>query len=217
MIILKGENIKKSYGKTPVLKDINISIEAGKSIAILGESGVGKTTLLHILATLEKPDSGKIYLENNILNFKNSSIRNSFFGFIFQNHNLLEDLTLFDNISIPLQIARKKKKDNTKHIEDLLKELSLFDRKDILARNLSGGEKQRASVARAFINNPKIIFADEPTGNLDGKNSKKIHALLIDFCKKRKKSLIVATHDQKLSLLCDRQFILEDGRLKIKN
>lgn len=216
--ILKAENIQKTY-KNPdnlhILKGINLELKKNQSIAIMGASGVGKTTLLHILGTLETFDKGYLNILNN--EKLTNAIRNKHIGFIFQTYNLLEDLTLLENILMPAYIARQninKGSHAYKKALLLLKEVGLEKRSFYLTKNLSGGEKQRAAIARAFCNDPDIILADEPSGNLDHENSKIIHSLLLDSVKKFNKSFIVATHDKELATLCDQIYILEDGILK---
>ncbi|NGX34080.1 MAG: Lipoprotein-releasing system ATP-binding protein LolD [Candidatus Anoxychlamydiales bacterium] len=215
-IVLQAKNLHKSY-KTPdnlqILKGISLTLKKNESIAIMGSSGAGKTTLLHILGTLESFDSGEISILDSACS--DNEIRNKHIGFIFQSYNLLEDLTLLENILIPALIARKNiasKSIANKRAFLLLKEVGLTKRKNHLAKELSGGEKQRATIARAFLNDPDIILADEPSGNLDFENSKIIHKLLIESVKKYNKSLIVATHDKKLASLCDKIFYLENGK-----
>lgn len=215
--VLKAENIRKTY-KNPeilhLLKGIDLILHKNESIAIMGASGVGKTTLLHILGTLETFDNGTLSILGNLK--LTNSIRNKHIGFIFQTYNLLEDLTLLDNILMPVYIARQNIQKGSaayKRALLLLKEVGLEKRADYLAKNLSGGEKQRAALARAFCNDPDVILADEPSGNLDHENSKIIHNLLISSVKKFNKSLIIATHDKELASLCDQIYILEDGKL----
>ena len=215
-IVLNAKNLHKSY-KTfddlHILKGISLTLKKNESIAIMGSSGAGKTTLLHILGTLESFDSGKINILNSSL--KNNAIRNKHIGFIFQSYNLIDDLTLLENVLMPALIARKNilsKSLAHKRALMLLKEMGLTKRKNHLAKELSGGEKQRATIARAFLNDPDIILADEPSGNLDFQNSKIIHKLLIDSVKKYNKSLIIATHDKKLAALCDKIYHLENGK-----
>lgn len=217
-VILEAKNIKKTFKTSDtlhLLNNLNLILHQNESIAIMGSSGIGKTTLLHILAGLESFDDGSI----KILNEKKVSdkTRNEHIGFIFQTYNLLQDLTLLQNVLMPSYINRKSIKmgsDAYKRANLLLDELQLSKRKNYLTKDLSGGEKQRAAIARALANDPDIILADEPTGNLDYKNSKIMHNLLLDFVKKMKKSLIVATHDKELAFLCDKVFLIEDGTLK---
>jgi lipoprotein-releasing system ATP-binding protein len=184
----------------------------------MGASGEGKTTLLHILSGLENIDSGdiKIFNKNKFTN----SLINERIGFIFQSYNLLDDLSVIDNILMPAKIKRADISMNSpsyKNAINLLQDINLSNKKNDLAIHLSGGEKQRVAIARAFCNNPDIIFADEPSGNLDNKNSKIIHDLLIDFSKKNKKTLIIATHDESLAKMCKRVFLLKDKKLTSYN
>lgn len=216
-IILKAKNIHKTYKnpeKLHILKGIDLELHENESIAIMGASGIGKTTLLHIFGTLESFDEGSLTILNN--EKLTDAIRNKHIGFIFQTYNLLEDLSLIENILMPAYIARQPiKKDSPQYKRALLllEEVGLENRKAYLTKSLSGGEKQRATIARAFCNNPDIILADEPSGNLDHENSKIIHSLLLNSVKKFNKSLIVATHDKELASLCDKIYHLEDGKL----
>ncbi|NGX56096.1 MAG: Lipoprotein-releasing system ATP-binding protein LolD [Candidatus Anoxychlamydiales bacterium] len=216
--ILIAKSIFKSYTsnktKNIILENIDLNVFENESIAIMGASGEGKTTLLHILAGLENIDLGNI----EILGEKKYSNKliNEKIGFIFQSYNLLNDLSVIDNILMPAKIARKNISKTSIYYNraiKMLEEINLINKKDDLAIHLSGGEKQRTSIARAFCNNPEIIFADEPSGNLDSKNSKVIHDLLINSCKTYKKTLILATHDLELAKMCDKIFQLKDKKL----
>lgn len=213
MTLLKASKIEKSFytpSKICVLKNICLEVKKGESIAIMGKSGEGKSTLLHILGTLEKPCSGTIeFLGQPVSSYILPKLRNEKIGFIFQSYNLLEDYTLLDNIIMPAKIARRKI--DFQKAENLLTEIGLNNRKNFLVKHLSGGEKQRASLARAFFNDPELILADEPSGNLDRINSQAIHDLLLNCVRIRHKTLIVVTHDKELAELCDRQLILKDG------
>ena len=215
--ILEAEDIHKSYyshGEIKVLSGIDLKLLKGQSIVIMGASGEGKTTLLHILGALEQPSHGKVFIKDEYVNKKTAAkIRNSYISFIFQTYNLLEDLKVIDNILMPAKIARKNNEKMYAHGLKLLKEVNLENRKNYLTKLLSGGEKQRVAIARSFCNNPDIILADEPSGNLDHINSKNIHKLLISSVKKKNKSLIVATHDTELANLCDEKFLLKEGKL----
>lgn len=195
-----------------ILKEINLEVAQGETVAIMGPSGVGKSTLLHILGTLEAPTDGELIIAGkSTQTTSNSQLRNQHIGFIFQNYNLLEEYTAMDNLMMPARIGRKK--ENLKRAHELLDRVNLLDRKDFLAKLLSGGEKQRLAIARALYNDPELILADEPTGNLDDEHSQNIHNLLLGAAKDFNKSLIVVTHNHDLAKLCDRQYLLRDGIL----
>jgi len=211
-MILEAKDLRKSFGDAHVLRGISLKIGKGESIAIMGASGEGKTTLLHILGTLETHDSGALHiLGKEPINAP--LIRSQHFGFIFQSHNLLEDFSVLENILMPIRIARKNIKLYLPKAKELLKRVGLSKHENSSAKVLSGGEKQRAAIARALINDPDIILADEPTGNLDNQNSKVIYELLMGL-KDLGKSIIIATHDENLSALADRLYTLRDGTLK---
>ena len=221
-VILKCSNIEKSYlidkTKIEILKNISFEIYNGEFICIMGSSGCGKSTLLSILAGLDNCDSGKIVFDNeDITNLKEdgmSKIRNEKIGFIFQSFHLIPSLNVLENVMFPLEI-RGKSKTNERLATDLIKKVGLYHRINSYPNNLSGGEKQRVSIARALINNPKIIFADEPTGNLDEKNSKEILELLKDIQKKFKTTLIIVTHEKEISKKADRVLMLKNGKLNL--
>ncbi|MGD2170315.1 MAG: ABC transporter ATP-binding protein [Chlamydiota bacterium] len=219
--VIEVSNLSKSFyfpKKVDVLKDVSLSIEKGKSAAIMGASGEGKTTLLHLIGSLEKPDCGKVLIKGKEVTTKNcASIRNSLIGFIFQTSNLLEDLTALENVILPSMIARKNDKLQLKNAYELLDMVGLSNRKHFYAKQLSGGEKQRVAIARAYINNPEIILADEPSGNLDHENATAIHEMLIRSCKDFNKTLILVTHNQELASYCDRQYLLKNKQLIIAN
>lgn len=207
-MILKATRIYKSYPKIKVLSGISLTVNLGESIAICGRSGEGKTTLLHILGTLEEPDSGALEIGGETLTRSNASrLRNQQIGFVFQAYNLLEDFTALENILMPARIARRPI-DKKKGME-LLELVGLEERAHFPAKFLSGGERQRAAIARALCNDPSLILADEPTGNLDRANGKKIGEILISL----KKSLILVTHDPDLAALCDKKYTLKEGLL----
>lgn len=200
--VIEVKGVSKTYDqKVKVLENLNLTIMPETSYAIVGLSGEGKTTLLHLLAGIDKPDFGQVISSDKV-------------GLIFQSYHLLEDLTALENLKICLKIARKTiNKEKIKALMSLLEEVGLECKAHTLCCKLSGGEKQRVAIARAFVSDPSLILADEPTGNLDQENSEKIHSLLLGFVKKRKKSLVIVTHDHKLAELCDQKLILEKGNL----
>jgi lipoprotein-releasing system ATP-binding protein len=210
----KASDIHKTFDfpvSVPVLKGVSLEVAPGESVAIMGKSGEGKTTLLHILGALEPPSSGEVTIGSKTA----ASCRRSI-GFIFQACNLLEDYTLLENLLMPARILRKNTKPGSEAFERVCKLLELTDllhRKAFPIKLLSGGEKQRAAIARALVNDPDLILADEPSGHLDRANSDRIHQLLITLCKDFNKSLIVATHDMELAKLCDKTLHLKNGVL----
>ena len=203
--------------KVDILKDINFEARSKETVAITGKSGSGKSTLLNILGTLESMTSGQILLcGKNVSNANISDLRNQHIGFIFQSFHLLDDYTVLENVLMPAKIARKKTSPHTESYERalfLLDQVGLSHRKDQSAKTLSGGEKQRACIARALCNSPDIILADEPTGNLDQANADMVSHILFENPKKTNATLILVTHDQELSELCDKSFQLKDGFL----
>ncbi len=215
--MIKANNIKKSFGDLEVLKGINLNIEKGEIVSIVGASGAGKTTLLQILGSLSKANSGDITINNieinKISDRKLSEFRNQNLGFIFQFHHLLPEFTALENICIPAFIAKKSKKEAFKKAEELLEYLGLSARKDHKPAELSGGEQQRVAIARALINKPAVILADEPTGNLDSKNSNELFDLFVDLRNKFNHTFILVTHDENLANKCDRKFVIKDGMI----
>ena len=218
---LECKNISKSFivnnESLHVLKNIDLSITENLNIAISGKSGAGKSTLLHIMAGLDMPTSGCIeYNNKSLVEMKNeeiSKIRLLNFGFVYQFHHLLEDLTIEENIQMPLMLNNNFNKSSKIEITEIMKYLDIHNRKDHLPWKLSGGEKQRAAIARALINNPKFLFLDEPTGNLDYENAKHIHDLLIDMSNSRGIALITATHDNEFIKLFKNVYKLENSTL----
>jgi lipoprotein-releasing system ATP-binding protein len=220
MTILIAEHLKKSFfdpKRLDVLSDVSLTLSAGESIAICGRSGEGKTTLLHILGTLETPDSGTLSIANTKVNSRNAyQLRQQCIGFIFQSFNLLEDFSTLDNVLMPARIARLPIDANSAAYQnaiDNLREVDLLNRAETPAKLLSGGERQRVAIARALCNNPALILADEPSGNLDHANAQRIGELMMRCVNAKKKSLILVTHDADLSSLCDRRYILKEGML----
>ena len=219
-IILSSENISKSYQsakkvKLEVLKSISVEIEANKISVIVGASGAGKSTLLHLLGGLDRPDSGKVFFEQkNIFDFNNDKLakfRNENMGFVFQFHHLLPEFTALENVSIPQMIKGVSLKSASENSLRLLEIVGLKYRAEHKPAELSGGEQQRVAVARALANDPKIIFADEPTGNLDSANSDSIHKLLFDLRDNFKKTFVIVTHNPALMELADVIFEIKDG------
>ena len=222
---LECKNISKSFNinneSLLVLKNINLSIRENLNIAISGKSGAGKSTLLHIMAGLDMPTSGCIEYNNKSLvemnNEEISKVRLLNFGFVYQFHHLLEDLTIEENIQMPLMLNNNLNKSSKIEITEIMKYLDIYNRKDHLPWKLSGGEKQRAAIARALINNPKFLFLDEPTGNLDHENAKHIHDLLIEMSDRRGIALITATHDNEFIKLFKNVYKLENSSLRELN
>ncbi|MGI2257158.1 ABC transporter ATP-binding protein [Candidatus Cardinium hertigii] len=216
--MLVAKQVCKSYHGYKILKQIDLSIHTGEMVAIMGPSGAGKTTLLHLLSTLDKPDSGLLTLDGiDLIALKGHSLatfRNKKIGFVFQFHNLLPEFTLFENICMPGYIGAFSKKEVVQKASQLLDLLGISHRKNHLPEAVSGGERQRAAMARALINHPSIVFADEPSGNLDSKNAEMLHALFLDLSKRLKQTFVLVTHNQSLATITDKILLLEDGILQ---
>jgi len=215
--MLTARNLHKTYGSLEVLKGVDVDIKEGEIVSIVGSSGAGKSTLLHILGTLDKSDRGEISLngvEVNALSPKKlASFRNNSIGFVFQFHHLLPEFTAIENVCIPGWIAGKKKKEVEERAANLLKKLGLGARLQNKPQALSGGEQQRVAVARALINQPKILFADEPTGNLDSVNAKELHQLFFDLRKEFNQTFLIVTHNEELAQMSDRLLHMKDGKI----
>ncbi|MEZ7711009.1 ABC transporter ATP-binding protein [Prevotella pallens] len=215
MIEIKG--VTKSFGSLQVLKGIDLRIEKGEVVSIVGPSGAGKTTLLQILGTLDKPDNGSVVVDgietSTLSTNKLSEFRNKHLGFVFQFHQLLPEFTAIENIMIPAYIAGMKNKEAHNRAEELLAFMGLSDRANHKPNELSGGEKQRVAVARALMNNPAVILADEPSGSLDSKNKEELHKLFFDLRDKFGQTFVIVTHDETLATLTDRTIHLKDGRI----
>jgi len=213
--MLKAVNITKNYGSLKVVKGVDFSMDKGEIVAIVGSSGAGKSTLLHILGTLDKPDGGDIIINNTELNKLSnkalSKFRNKHIGFIFQFHHLLPEFTAIENVCIPAWIAGISKKQSLDRATELLERLGLKDRMQHKPSTLSGGEQQRVAVARALINQPDIVFADEPTGNLDSENARYLHELLIQLRNDYQQAFLIVTHNDELAASCDRTLHMKDG------
>ena len=213
--MLKAVNITRKYGQLEVLKGVDIEVNKGEMVCIVGSSGAGKSTLLHILGTLDRPDSGSIWLNNQSVDElrgeKLAAFRNQHIGFVFQFHHLLPEFSALENISIPGWIAGTPKKQVATRAMELLSLLGLADRAEHKPNQLSGGEQQRVAVARALINQPDIIFADEPTGNLDSANAKELHQLFGTLRDRFNQTFLIVTHNEELAALSDRTLHMKDG------
>jgi lipoprotein-releasing system ATP-binding protein len=215
--MLAAKNIHKKYGSLEVLKGVDLTINKGEIVSIVGSSGAGKSTLLHILGTLDKADAGEIFLENQRIDTLKgkqlAKFRNKHVGFVFQFHHLLPEFSALENVCIPGWISGRKKREVTERAIQLLETLNLKDRFENKPQQLSGGEQQRVAVARALINNPQIVFADEPTGNLDSNNAKELHELFMQLRTQFNQTFLIVTHNEELALLCDRVIHMKDGKI----
>ena len=215
--ILQAKNIHKAYGEIEVLKGIDIYVNKGEMISVVGASGAGKSTLLHILGTLDKPDEGDLSINGNAINNlsrnKLAAFRNNEIGFVFQFHNLLPEFTALENVCIPGYIGKRKQSEVEAKAIELLVLLGLEERMSHKPSQLSGGEQQRAAVARALVNNPKIVFADEPSGNLDSHNAEELHQLFFDLRDRLNLSFVMVTHNTSLADMADRKLTIEDGQI----
>lgn len=213
--MLKAVDIRKKYGSLEVLKGVSLEVNKAEIVSIIGSSGAGKSTLLHILGTLDSADKGDIFLNDQPVHTlkgkKLAAFRNQNMGFVFQFHHLLPEFTALENVSIPGWIAGRKKKEVEEEALNLLDRLGLADKKDNKPQQLSGGQQQRVAVARALINKPEIVFADEPTGNLDSKNAKELHDLFVQLRDEFQQTFLIVTHNEELAALSDRVFHMKDG------
>ena len=213
--MLKAEGIYKRYGQKEVLKGVDISIEKASLVSIVGASGAGKSTLLHILGTLDSPDSGSIFLQDQPVHTLKgkmlANFRNQHIGFIFQFHHLLPEFSVLENICIPAWIAGTSKSKVQKKATNLMEVLGIGELSDKKPNQLSGGEQQRTAIARALINQPDIVFADEPTGNLDSKNAREMQQLFLDLRKQFGQTFLIVTHNEELAGICDRKLTMKDG------
>ena len=210
-------NIEKSYGELKVLKGINLQIDQSQVVTIVGPSGAGKSTLLHIIGTLDRADKGEIIIDDlplmSLNDEKLSEYRNQHIGFVFQFHHLLPEFTALENIAMPALIGGVPKKEALQRAKELLDFMKLSDRAEHKPSQLSGGEQQRVAVARALTNNPKLILADEPSGNLDTENAKALHQLFFDLRDRFGQTFIIVTHNEELAALSDRRILMQDGRI----
>lgn len=213
MIFAKG--IKKSYGSLDVLKSVDVTINKGEIVSIVGASGAGKSTLLHILGTLDTADAGELMIDNTSISqlsaSKLAAFRNKHIGFVFQFHHLLPEFTALENVCIPAYLAGRSPKDATQAAQKLLDLLKLSSRINHKPNQLSGGEQQRVAVARALINNPSVVLADEPSGNLDSDTSKELHQLFFDLRQQLNQTFVIVTHNIDLANMSDRKIVMKDG------
>ncbi len=213
--MIQAQNIFKSYDQLQVLKGVNLQIDPSEIVSIIGKSGSGKSTLLHILGTLDQPDSGQVFIDGVDVSKLNSkevaALRNTKIGFIFQFHHLLPEFTALENVLIPSMISKDYSSNQEKRAKELLDFLGLKDRIKHKPNQLSGGEQQRVAVARALINQPAVIFADEPTGNLDSESSEELHQLLLQLRNEFGQTFVIVTHSKELSKISDRTIMMQDG------
>ena len=216
--MIESKDITKSYGDLKVLKGVNFTINKGEIVSVVGASGAGKTTLLQILGTLDRADGGDIVFENkstSALSKKDlAQFRNQNIGFVFQFHHLLPEFTAFENVCLPGYIGKRNKKEVEKRAKELLIQLGLENRIEHKPNELSGGEQQRVSVARALINDPALILADEPSGNLDSKTAKELHQLFFDLRDKFQQTFVIVTHNEDLAKMADRTLVMKDGMIE---
>ena len=213
--MIKAENIVKTYGKLQVLKGVSVHVRAGEIVSITGASGAGKSTLLHIISTLDKADSGEITVDSintRLLNDKKlAEFRNRKIGFVFQFHHLLPEFTALENICIPAYINQKTMKEAEARAMELMEFLNLTNRASHKPSELSGGEQQRVAVARALVNQPAVLMADEPSGNLDSENAAQLHRLFFELREKFNQTIVIVTHNEELASMSDRRLYMRDG------
>ena len=211
-------DLHKSFGSLEVLKGVHLDVKNGEIVAILGRSGAGKTTLLQIIGTLDRPDRGQVFIDGQdvfqLSEKELASFRNRHVGFIFQQHQLLPEFTALENVMMPGLIARLNEKDVERKAVELLTQLGLKERLYHKPSQLSGGEQQRVAAARAMLLQPSVILADEPSGSLDEQNKKELHTLLLEMREKYGQTIILVTHDQELARICDRQLVIQDGKIE---
>lgn len=216
-MMIRGVNITKQYNQLTVVKNVSLEIEHGEIVTIVGKSGAGKSTLLHILGTLDRPTSGEVYLNGSLVSSLNdsqlSNFRNQHIGFVFQFHHLLPEFTAIENVMMPALIKKMGKKESEVRASELLDYLGLKNRMSHKPSQLSGGEQQRVAVARALMNKPLVIFADEPSGNLDTQTSKELHDLFYQLNKDFKQTFVIVTHNEELAAMAHRTISMKDGSI----
>ena len=217
--MIKIQNITKSYQSLKVLKGIDLEVKKAEIVCLVGASGAGKSTLLHIMGTLDKPDTGTVFIngENvSLLNDKKlSAFRNRHIGFVFQFHHLLPEFTAIENVALPAMIAGNSRKQALEKAKNILGILNLSDRLEHKPSQLSGGEQQRVAVARAMVNKPSDVFADEPTGNLDSQNAQELHALFMSLRNQLQQTFVIVTHNESFASMADRSIFMKDGLLHV--
>jgi len=215
--LLVAKNIEKSFGNIKVLKGISLNVDKGEVVSIVGASGAGKSTLLQILGTIDKADAGEVFLNEKSLNNLNdrnlSAIRNKMMGFVFQFHHLLPEFTALENVCIPAFISGLSRRKAEEKAHQLLKIMDLSNRETHKPSALSGGEQQRVAIARALINNPEVVFADEPSGNLDSEASDKLHKLIFKLRQDLNQTFVIVTHNKEFANMADRKLEIVDGRI----
>ena len=215
--MIECRNIFKSYGTLEVLHDLSLTVERGEVVSIVGASGAGKTTLLQIIGTLSRPDSGSVVIDGTDVSTMRdrelSGFRNSKIGFVFQFHNLLPEFTAFENVCIPGLIGGRDRSEVEHRAAELIDMMGLRDRRDHKPAEMSGGEQQRIAIARALINSPAVLLADEPSGNLDTRNRDEIHRLFLELRDRLGQTIMIVTHDEKLAGMADRRIVMSDGRV----
>jgi lipoprotein-releasing system ATP-binding protein len=213
--MITAKNIFKSYGDKEVLKGINLEVDTAEIVSIVGRSGVGKSTLLHVLSTLDTADQGEVIMNgqdiNSLRGQKLAKFRNEHIGFVFQFHNLLPEFSILENVCLPAFLAKKNKRTTETRAKELLSMLGVAEITHKTPSQVSGGERQRAAIARALINAPTVVFADEPSGNLDTENSQELHKLFLKLREQFEQTFVVVTHDENLAELADRKIVMVDG------